>query len=110
MSIAAAAKIAGISASQFGRLERGEVQQPSLELIYRAARAVGLEASLKFYPVGSPVRDKPSLAALERFAKLLGVPLVLAREVPLPMERDLRAWDGRFGPRAEPAGRVPRLV
>jgi transcriptional regulator with XRE-family HTH domain len=103
ISIAAAAKIAGISPSQFGRLERGEVRRPSLELVCRAARAVGLEMSVKYYPVESTVRDKPSLAVMERFEKLLGVPLRLLREVPVPRDRDLRAWDGRFGPVEGPA-------
>jgi transcriptional regulator with XRE-family HTH domain len=103
LSIGTAAAQAGISRSHFGRIERGEVRRPSFERVCRAARVVGLEPSLKFYPVGSPMRDKPSLKAMNRFEKLLGVPLRMLREVPVPQHRDLRAWDGRIGPVTEPA-------
>ena len=56
MSIAAAARRAGISASQLGRIERAELRRPSTEQVYRAARAVGLEPSLRLYPAGPRVR------------------------------------------------------
>jgi len=95
MSISTAASRSGISAPQVSRLERGLLRTVSLEQLCRVARAVGLETSLKLYPVGPPVRDGPSLASIGRFAELLGQPLRLRREVVLPGDRDKRAWDGR---------------
>jgi transcriptional regulator with XRE-family HTH domain len=96
LSIREAASHVGISESQWSRLERGLLRVVNLGLVCRAARAVGLELSLKLYLAGSPVRDKASLAILDRFALLLGRPLRLQREVVLPGARDLRAWDGRI--------------
>ena len=91
----AAADRAGISASQWGRLERGELRRPSLDLVCRAARGVGLAPSLTLHPTGEPIRDAAQLALLARFEALLAAPLRLLREVPLPIIGDLRAWDGR---------------
>jgi len=96
VSIAAAARRAGISASQFGRIERAELRRPSAEQVFRAARAVGLEAVLRFYPAGPRIHDKAQLATLARFEHLLAPPLRMRREVTIPRPGDLRAWDGRI--------------
>lgn len=90
-----AASIAGMSASQFGRLERGKLKRPSFDAICRAARAVGLRPSLKFYPDGPRIRDAGQLRVLERFDGVLGASLRHAREVRLAIQGDLRAWDER---------------
>ena len=74
----------------------GELGRPTLDRLCRAARAVGLAPSLSFYPTGEPIRDAAQLALLSRFEALLGPPLRLRREVPLPIQMDLRAWDGRI--------------
>ncbi len=87
------ARAAGVSPTQLGRLERSELRCPSLALICRIARALGLTASLKLYPSGVPVRDAAHLALLGRFEALLATPLRLRREVPLPIVGDPRAWD-----------------
>lgn len=94
ISLAAAARAAGMSRAQAGRIERGDIRWPTLEQLTRAALAVGLDLSLKAYPGARPVRDAPSLALLGRFEALLGMPLRLRREVGLPKEGDQRAWDG----------------
>jgi transcriptional regulator with XRE-family HTH domain len=91
-----AAGRAGISPSQWGRLERNELRRPSLEVVCRAARGVGLALSLGLHPTGEPIRDAAQLALLVRFEERLAPPLVLHREVPLPIPGDLRAWDGRI--------------
>ena len=96
ISIAAAARRAGTSASQFGRIERGVLRRPSVDQVFRAARAVGLEPALRLYPVGARIRDKPQLGVLARFERLLAPPLRMRREVPVPRPGDLRAWDGRI--------------
>jgi transcriptional regulator with XRE-family HTH domain len=86
---------AGISPSHLGRLERGELRRPTLDLISRAARAVGLELSVKLYPDGTRLRDAGQLALLDRFVRVPTPPLRTAREVRVPITGDLRAWDLR---------------
>jgi transcriptional regulator with XRE-family HTH domain len=95
LSLDEAARRTGMSGSQLSRVERAELEAPTLEQLCRAARGVGLRPSLKLYPAGPPVRDRGSLATLGRFEKVL-VGLPLDREVPLPIRDDLRAWDGRI--------------
>ncbi len=85
-----------MSESAYARLERDDLDRPTLDRICRAARAVGLAPSLSFYPTGEPIRDAAQLALLARFEALLGPPLRMRREVPLPIHGDLRAWDGRI--------------
>ena len=91
------ARASGISPSQLGRLERGDAPDPAIGVICRVARSLGLAASVKLYPAGVPVRDAAHLALFARFERLLAPPLRLIREVPLPIEGDLRAWDGAIG-------------
>jgi transcriptional regulator with XRE-family HTH domain len=95
ISIAVAARRAGTSASQFGRIERGVLRRPSVDQVFRAARAVGLEPALRLHPTGVRVRDTAQLGVLARFERLLVHPLRMRREVPVPRAGDLRAWDGR---------------
>lgn len=95
-SLAAAARRAGMSPSQLGRIERAALGRPTLDQVARAARAVGLRVSLRLYPSGTQLRDDGQLAVLGRFAVLLGPGLAMAREVGLPHSGDLRAWDGRI--------------
>ncbi len=85
-----------MSPSQLGRIERAVIRRPTCDQICRAARAVGLEASLRLFPSGTPVRDSGQLALLGRFEVLLARPLVMRREVGLPRAGDQRAWDGRI--------------
>ncbi|OGO53811.1 MAG: hypothetical protein A2V85_17440 [Chloroflexi bacterium RBG_16_72_14] len=94
LSQEAAARGAGMSASQWGRVERGELASATTEQICRAARSLGLMLSLKLYPAGAPVRDAGHLALVERFEARLRPPLRLRREVALPVPGDRRAWDG----------------
>ncbi len=94
LSLATVARAAGISESQLSRLERGRIRRPTLDQLARAARPLGLKATLRFFPEGSPVRDAGQLALFGRFERLLAPPLWLRREVALPRQGDLRAWDG----------------
>ena len=93
ISQATAARAAGISRAQWGRLERNEELRPDLVELSAAGRALGLELGARYHPVGSPIRDRAQLALLERFEHLLGALLRMRREVPLPIPGDLRAWD-----------------
>jgi transcriptional regulator with XRE-family HTH domain len=91
----------GSSHARVGRFERGEVECPNLEFLGAYCAVVGLELSLRAYPAGDPIRDRAQLALLERLRTRLHPSLRWRTEVPLPLERDLRAWD------AEIAGREP---
>ncbi|HYO41945.1 MAG TPA: helix-turn-helix transcriptional regulator [Candidatus Limnocylindrales bacterium] len=92
----AAARRAGLSPSTFGRIERAELRRASVEQLCRAARAVGLEPRMAYFPAGVPVHDRGQLPTFARFERLLGFPLRLRREVGLPIPGDPRAWDGRI--------------
>jgi transcriptional regulator with XRE-family HTH domain len=93
ISQATAARAAGLSTSQWGRLERNELEAPDLVQVCRAARALGLRGHVKLYPAGEPVRDSAQLNLLTRFEAALGPPLRMRREVPIPIQGDMRAWD-----------------
>ncbi len=94
LSQARIASAAGLSPSAYGRLERGELRSTPVESLARAARAVGLAASLRLYPAGLPVRDAGHLRLEHDFRAVLGPGLRFRPEVPLPIEGDARAWDG----------------
>ncbi len=94
-SQAEAARRAGLSRPQFGRIERNELRRLALEDVCRAARAVGLRCVIQFYPSEVRVHDAGQLAVLERFERLLAPNLRMRREVVLPGDRDLRACDAR---------------
>jgi transcriptional regulator with XRE-family HTH domain len=103
LSLAEAARVAGISAAQLGRLERGEIAMPTLEQIWRAWSPYGFRPSLRTFAIGSPVRDRAQLALFTRFQPCLGDPLRLRREIPLPIAGDARAWDAMIDGGSEPA-------
>ena len=97
-------RVSGLSSSQLSRLELGRLERPDFEQLWRAASVVGLRPSLMLYPAGSPVRDRAQLALLARFEQYcIGEPLRMRREVPLPLQGDLRAW---FCARRRPGWRV----
>jgi transcriptional regulator with XRE-family HTH domain len=95
MSLDRAARRAGMSRSQLGRIERVNLVSVTVEQVCRAARAAGLDPSFTFYRSAVDVRDRAQLAALDRFEAILATPLHMAREVRLPVAGDQRAWDAR---------------
>jgi hypothetical protein len=46
-----------MSRAQFGRIERGEIANLSVDQLCRAAAAVGLKVALRTFPDGDPARD-----------------------------------------------------
>ena len=74
---------------------------PGLEFLGAYCAVVGLDLALRAFPAGDPIRDRAQLALLERFRARLHPSLRWRTEVPLPLDRDLRAWD------AEVTGRQP---
>lgn len=92
-SQAMVATAAGLSRSVYARLERGEIADPTVGQLCRAARAVGLATSMSLFPAGVRLHDRPQLRVLDCIQGLLGRPLRMPREVTLPIPGDLRAWD-----------------
>lgn len=83
----------GMSASQVGRFERGQLQDVTIEKVCRLGAAVGLEASLRLYPDGDPIRDAAQVRLLERLRERTGAGVHWRTEVPLIGRDDPRAWD-----------------
>lgn len=83
----------GMSHAQFGRLERAEVGQPTIQQLSLACAAVGLKLVVRTYPDGEPARDAAQIALLSRFRAVLPVAAGWSTEVPLPIVGDRRAWD-----------------
>jgi transcriptional regulator with XRE-family HTH domain len=94
LSQLAAGAAAGMSHAQFGRIERGELRELTVDQLSRACAAVGLRLVIRAYPDGDPVRDAAQLALLERFRSCLPPGTRWRTEVPLPIAGDRRAWDG----------------
>ncbi len=93
ISLRTAAASIGMSHPQFGRIERAELPNVSVEQLCRACVAVGLRFSGRAYPDGDPVHDRAQLALIRRFRARLPAGIGVRVEVPLPIERDRRAWD-----------------
>ena len=83
----------GISRVQYGRIERGLAPEVSLQRVATIASVLGLEASLRFFPSGRPIRDEGHAALLERLHGRCHRSLVWRTEMPFPAPGDQRAWD-----------------
>src|SRR5688572_8468838 len=82
-----------MSPSQVGRFERAQLQDVTIDKICRMSAAVGLEASLRLYPNGDPIRDVAQVRLLERLRARIGPTVRWRTEVPLFGREDPRAWD-----------------
>lgn len=89
-----AAKRLGMSHSQFGRIERAELEGVTVDQLSRSCAAVGLRLIARAVPDGDPAIDAGQLALLGRFRKLLPPGMPFRSEVPLPSPGDRRTWDG----------------
>jgi transcriptional regulator with XRE-family HTH domain len=83
----------GISHSELSRIERGLAIWVPYETLVIIAAVLGLDLPLRAFPVGGPVRDRAQLDLLAKFRAALPKDLSWRTEVPLRIERDLRAWD-----------------
>ena len=83
-----------MSHSEWSRIERGILEQLTIDQLCRASRAVGLRALIRLVPDADPALDSAQLALLARLRGILPPGVVLRTEVPLPLAGDRRAWDG----------------
>ena len=89
-----AGRAVGMSHSEWGRIERGELETVTVEQLALACAAVGLVLSIRTYPLGDPVRDAGQLRYAALVGELLPPHAVWRTEVPFPRSGDPRAWDG----------------
>lgn len=94
LSMAVCASAIGVSEATWSRLERGLSPNLSIARLTQAAAVVGLDAKFRAYQGGPPLRDRAHVELLERFRAHLGPGVRRSTEVPLPVARDQRAWDG----------------
>jgi transcriptional regulator with XRE-family HTH domain len=92
-----ASRAAGMSASQYGRIERAELRQVTLEQLCRASSAVGLRATLRYFPDSDPIRDAAQARLLARLHSITPPTVRWRMEVPIHREGDLRSWDAVLG-------------
>ena len=93
LSQRAAGRSVGMSAAQFGRIERAEIEDLTLDQASRACAAVGLHLLTRAVPGADPAVDAGQLALLERFQRQLPSAAPMPREVPIRIPGDRRAWD-----------------
>jgi transcriptional regulator with XRE-family HTH domain len=93
------AEAVGISQAELSRVERGMASWVTYETLVLIAAVLGLDLPLRAFPVGGPIRDVAQLQLLAKFRAVLPAGLSWRTEVPLQIERDLRAWDAVVGSR-----------
>ena len=102
LSLRETAAASGTSRTRIWRFERGRTDRVSIPELGAWFAVLGLDLVLRPYPAGDPIRDRAQIALLERFRARVHPSLRWRTEVPLPIEGDLRAWDG------EVRGQAPR--
>jgi transcriptional regulator with XRE-family HTH domain len=90
------ARSLGTSASRISRVENGRMARLHLTGLSRHAAAVGLKASVKLYPAGRRLLDRPQIELLARFRQRLHPSWSWETEVPMPRPEDLRSGDCRI--------------
>jgi transcriptional regulator with XRE-family HTH domain len=94
LSLRSVSGASGISPSHISRIERGRLLCVSAEQVAVVAAVVGLDARLRLYPGGDPLRDIGQVRLLGRLQAILPPGVRLVTERPLPIAGDQRAWDG----------------
>ena len=83
----------GVSRDRIARVELRRLTSVGIDYMFSHAAAVGLKASLKFYPVGGAIRDEAQASYIARFVKRIGHGWRVRLDVPIPLPGDLRAVD-----------------
>jgi transcriptional regulator with XRE-family HTH domain len=88
------ARSIGSSRPAVGRLERGELEDPSVTDLAMYAEAVGLSLSIKLYAGQARLRDAAQIGMMVRFRPLIAdAPWQISLEVPVGPPPDARAVD-----------------
>jgi transcriptional regulator with XRE-family HTH domain len=92
-------RLAGISAAQVSRIERGRLRSVRFMQLAMIGAAVGLKVVVSAWPLIRRALDKPQLELFDRFLARVHPSWRWETEVPMPRAGDLRAADAR--------GRIP---
>jgi transcriptional regulator with XRE-family HTH domain len=90
------ARASRVSRSRYCRIEAGKITTLTVIELNQIATVLGLDASVRLYPGGAPVRDRAHVGRLQALLRHAAAPLTFRSEVPLPSaegHRELRAWD-----------------
>lgn len=87
------ARAVGVSDSEISRRELGRSNRLTGRKLAIHAAAVGLRVSIRFWPVGGPIRDAAQARYISAFVARVGRPWTVRLEVPVPVAGDLRAVD-----------------
>jgi transcriptional regulator with XRE-family HTH domain len=82
-----------MSHAQLGRIERGVLDQVTIDQLSRGCAAVGLRLWVRAVPGAGPALDGPQLDLIGRLRARLPTDVRVRTEVPLPIPGDPRAWD-----------------
>jgi transcriptional regulator with XRE-family HTH domain len=93
----------GVSHVTVLRTERAALPGPTPLLLARHAAAVGMSLRLRVHPGNQTLHDAGQVALMRRFRARIGPVGQWAAEVPIPADRDQRAFDAVL---TLPAGRV----
>ncbi len=93
----AVGKAIGIAASEVSRIEAGRRASVSVDRLARMCAVVGMDLSVRTYPVGPPIRDAAHVRLIGRFrARVSSGGWSWRPEVPVAGPGDQRAWDGQL--------------
>ena len=90
----AVASVLRLDRTWISRFELGDAPGISLTHVFEILAVLGLDASVRSYPAGDPIRDAGQARLLERLHLRLPPAVGWETEVPMPTMGDLRAWDG----------------
>jgi transcriptional regulator with XRE-family HTH domain len=93
LSIREVARRVGVSPDTIRRLERGDPNAMTIDLVARVAAILDLELAASLHPNGDAVRDRGHLALLARLAARIRPSLRWRVEVAVPISGDLRSGD-----------------
>ena len=92
LSLRDVAAAAVVDHAHLWRFER-RILDLSLSDLAAVCQVLGLDLSVRAFPAGDPLRDAAHARLLGRLRNCLHPDLGWTTEVPLPGDRDLRAWD-----------------
>ena len=87
------ARVAGLTQPSISRAETPSAGPVSIEALAVHSAVLGMQLSVKTYPVGSPVRDAAHLELLARFRLAVYDGFGWHPEALIGQRGDLRAWD-----------------
>jgi transcriptional regulator with XRE-family HTH domain len=90
------ARALGTSKSRVCRVEHARVARLSIRAVATHAAAVGLKPSVRLYPLGRRLLDRPQVELLGRFRARLDETWTWETEIPMPVAGDLRSTDCRI--------------